>query len=759
MSYPRSLAGRTFGSCWFRPSAIWLIAAIWIGATGQGSLPAADPAAARQQAAAVYERVRPAVVRLRSAEKGSNLLDMGAIVTPEGHVLLTSGVTNARLEFTLADGRRVPGQLLGSMGQWGAALARLEGDGPWPHVPLAAKTPVRAGQPLVTLVFPLNEAAAGQNPLVDLEWVDRSAPGFWFARPDGTRYEWQMRGTLAFDLEGRLLGIESMTMLHHGTLFTHIERVRTAWDDLAAGKAVDRLLIAGKDLADATARPAEAPVTEKRGPPVSDNAVEQAVAASVRIRYRPGTPAGVSGTIISPEGLVATCAHHFAMPGAKVTVELADGRDVAGEIAGVSFPADIGLVRITERGPYPHVELGDSLRAQPGEACILVGYGPVDRAERRPAVRQSRLVPPRDGRWTYLLSSDSQARLVGGDSGGGLFDAAGKLLAFSPAGLGYPDWPKEHVRVELLRVQREALASPVEFDAPSALAEVERRLLQLAADARPWVVEILSGEEPAALGTIVSERGTVLTKASALPDQFRCRLADGRVVPAKLRRVIREHDLAILDVDADRLSAVQWSMDRSPAAGTMLSLAGPQPVRGTVAHRELLIPGERGRVGAVLRDTERGLEVAELASDDLLPTGPAFGFRSQVLKAGDIVRSVEGQPLLNLAQLRSLLAVEGAAEHPPVAVAGDVVQVVVARGGTERTLTLQLRPPDDFPLAGQTPRRSEFARVLGVQAAVPLYGGPVIDSAGKAIGMAIAARQRGWVLVLPAEVVQQALAE
>ncbi|MGH7134510.1 MAG: hypothetical protein ACREHD_02155, partial [Pirellulales bacterium] len=90
-------------------------------------------------------------------------------------------------------------------------------------------------------------------------------------------------------------------------------------------------------------------------------------------------------------------------------------------------------------------------------------------------------------------------------------------------------------------------------------------------------------------------------------------------------------------------------------------------------------------------------------------------------------------------------------ESDPIAIAGDQLRLVVTRAGKR----LELRPLLDAPKLprpdGQSARSSGFTRAynVAVDAHSPL-GGPVFDRAGRIVGVAIAWRARGWLLVLPA---------
>ena len=88
----------------------------------------------------------------------------------------------------------------------------------------------------------------------------------------------------------------------------------------------------------------------------------------------------------------------------------------------------------------------------------------------------------------------------------------------------------------------------------------------------------------------------------------------------------------------------------------------------------------------------------------------------------------------------------------PVAIAGDQVRLVINRGGKQIELAYVLGPPDWFRMAEQSARCSGFSQVHSVTAASgsKLLGGPVVDRHGHLLGVAIAWRNSGWLLVLPA---------
>jgi serine protease Do len=129
-----------------------------------------------------------------------------------------------------------------------------------------------------------------------------------------------------------------------------------------------------------------------------------------------------SGVIVTENGLVLTAGHVISIPGRKVTVVLSDGRRIAGHALGVNTASDCGMVQITDRGPYPASKISDQTSLKIGDWCIGTGHPGGYQAGRPPVVRLGRLVAIREA----FLQSDCP--LLGGDSGGPLFDLNGNII-------------------------------------------------------------------------------------------------------------------------------------------------------------------------------------------------------------------------------------------------------------------------------------------------------------------------------------------
>ncbi len=146
----------------------------------------------------------------------------------------------------------------------------------------------------------------------------------------------------------------------------------------------------------------------------------------VTVNLQHGSTQG-SGVIITGDGYILTAAHVAGRKNQKIKIIMHDGTRVDGITMGANRNMDAGLVRIvtarnTATDPWPHASLGASADLQPGQWVIATGH-PGGWMHDRPAV-------VRIGRVLRILPSTlvTDCSLIGGDSGGPLFDLQGRLV-------------------------------------------------------------------------------------------------------------------------------------------------------------------------------------------------------------------------------------------------------------------------------------------------------------------------------------------
>jgi serine protease Do len=141
--------------------------------------------------------------------------------------------------------------------------------------------------------------------------------------------------------------------------------------------------------------------------------------ATVSIDIGDGTGSGV---IVSKEGLVMTAAHVATGVGKKVTIIMPDGTKHKAKTLGLMSETDAALIQISELGEYPFVELNRTGNIKLGDWVFSLGHSGGFNEDRGAVARLARLVGIKNT--TY----QTDGTLIGGDSGGPLFDMEGRLI-------------------------------------------------------------------------------------------------------------------------------------------------------------------------------------------------------------------------------------------------------------------------------------------------------------------------------------------
>ncbi len=157
-----------------------------------------------------------------------------------------------------------------------------------------------------------------------------------------------------------------------------------------------------------------------------------------------GAGSSGSGVIVSKTGLILTAAH--VIQGMKeVDVFFPDGKKWQGKVLGANYSKDIGMVQMVDAGPWPFVELGQSKPLEAGDWLVAMGHSAGFDPARTPPVRFGRVMS--DGPGNYFTSD---CTLIGGDSGGPLFDLNGKLVGINSS-IGWSWKNNNHAGVDGFR--------------------------------------------------------------------------------------------------------------------------------------------------------------------------------------------------------------------------------------------------------------------------------------------------------------------
>ncbi|MCX6865004.1 MAG: trypsin-like peptidase domain-containing protein [Verrucomicrobia bacterium] len=151
-------------------------------------------------------------------------------------------------------------------------------------------------------------------------------------------------------------------------------------------------------------------------------AVSRKVAPATVALLSEQTGSSGSGVVASEDGLILTAAHVVQGADALLVV-FPDGKQVQGKVLGANYSKDIAMVKITGPGKWPYATLGASKSLEAGDWVIALGHSAGFDAGRSPPVRFGRVISKGPGNF---LTTD--CTLIGGDSGGPLFDLNGNII-------------------------------------------------------------------------------------------------------------------------------------------------------------------------------------------------------------------------------------------------------------------------------------------------------------------------------------------
>jgi len=279
---------------------------------------------------------------------------------------------------------------------------------------------------------------------------------------------------------------------------------------------------------------------------VADGADAAAVAADrvapavVQIQTRTGVGSGV---VYDDSGLVLTVAHVVGA-NREVTVRLADGRSVPGQVVGTHEPTDLAVVRIDDDAVLAVADLATGEQPLVGQLAVAVGspFG-FDQTV------TSGIVSAVDRVVNQVSMVQTDAAINPGNSGGPLVDAEGRVLGLndviftqsgSSAGVGFA------IQIDLARIVADQLV---------AGDEVRLALLGVSTTVAPsgaagaQVAEVVQGSAADRAGVEVGDRvvgidGEAVTDGGRLRAQV-IRRAPGEQLTLTVVRDGEERELEV----------------------------------------------------------------------------------------------------------------------------------------------------------------------------------------------------------------------
>jgi serine protease Do len=177
-----------------------------------------------------------------------------------------------------------------------------------------------------------------------------------------------------------------------------------------------------------------------------------------------------SGVIISDDGLVLTAAHVSGEPNRDCTIILPNGKRVKGKTLGTNDKLDSGMIRITDKGPgedgkWPFLPVGKSVDLKKGQWLVSLGHPGGWKKDRPPVARLGQV---QDSTKDIIRTN---CTLVGGDSGGPLFDLEGNVVGIHSR-IGYTLSSNIHVPADGFKLEWDRLVKGEQIGKPVKPAPV-----------------------------------------------------------------------------------------------------------------------------------------------------------------------------------------------------------------------------------------------------------------------------------------------
>ena len=482
--------------------------------------------------------------------------------------------------------------------------------------------------------------------------------------------------------------------------------------------------------------------------PAIAKAVDSVYPALVRIyvvvnhpgggRMRKYRAAG-SGAIIGKEGYVVTN-HHVAGNAGRIICNLSDQQEIEAELVGTDALADIAVLKLdlTQlKDPAAGVAVarwGDSDAVAVGDVVFAMGSpAAVSQSITKGIVCNAKLILPKSASGMFKLDGEDVGSIVrwlahdavifGGNSGGPLVDAEGRIVGINEIGLG-------------------SLGGAI----PSNLArQVAEQIIAHGHVKRSWTglevqPRLRSGQAP--VGVLVScvIKDSPADKAGLKPGDVVTRY-DGQGVDCEVAEQLPLFNQLVLGTPIGKTVSVD-----------LLRGGKAMAVSLTTSAREAALPKpvELKSWGITARNLSRMMALERRRADkngvlvgSLRPGGPC-GEAKPAIQAGDIIREVNGKGVKDLASLGAVTqeATKGKTEPTGVLVTflrGTAELMTVVKVGREQPSDKPARSKKPWPAVATQVLTRDVAKALGLEGktgvrVTEIYPGRAGAKAGLKVG-------------------------
>lgn len=385
-----------------------------------------------------------------------------------------------------------------------------------------------------------------------------------------------------------------------------------------------------------------------------------------------------SGVVVSEDGLVLTAAHVVQAAGDEVEVVFPDGRRYSGTSLGQNRALDAAMVQI-KAAPgekFAHMSVGASDNLELGQWCIAMGHpGGYDRL-RTPPVRLGRVWSMNTPGMIDMLVSD--CTLVGGDSGGPLFDLDGNVIGIHSS-IGASLEQNRHVPVSVFKKDWERLKNNERWGSiglmSSGIDDPDRPMLgiQMGTQGEPNDAGVtVTGVFPNSpadksgvkTGDIVTQIGDEAVKQPQDLIRIVAEHKIGDSLAIKVRRADKEIELSSLLTSAENLEFPDpYGLGQHP----------PVPEEKQPPRVDPAPAPQRALFGAMMFDLDDQAEVIELI--------PGAAAEKSGIEVGDIILQIDDVKIQTTDEMVAKISTKSP---------GDRVRVKLQRGAGEIDIEVKL---------------------------------------------------------------------